>query len=318
MIRVVLMLVVCACGRIGFDSLGTGTGDDVANTDATPGDGEITASGWSVFAPAPPTTADLYSVWAFAENNVWIAGADGDMYQFDGTAWIPRAGPVQDVYQIWGAAPADLWEVGRLCEAARWGGAAWAPVTIPGCASTSYFAVSGVSSEDLWIAGVGGDLRHVVGGTLMLLAQSNNVDLWSVWPVSASDVYFTGTRGTILRWNGATILDESIGGNVIVSSAWGLPGDLWVVGSGGLIYRKQGNAAWAQVPSPTTTFLYFVFGTSATSVWAIGDGGVTLHFDGTSWKQVSVPATTTLRAIAAVPGGGLRMVGHGGTLLRLP
>ncbi len=316
---------LCACGRIGFDPNGANNGDDVASIDAS-GDGAMSngaempgdPAAWTKFLPGAPTSADLYSVWAFSASDVWIAGAGGVTYQYNGASWVTRSGPVQDVYMLWGMAPNDLWAIGRLCDVQRWNGAAWSPVTVPGCSSTSYYAVGGISANDFWIVGVGGDIRHVVGGSFTLLPQSNNVDLWAVWAVSATDAYFVGTRGTILHWNGATMLDESIGANVILSSIWGTPGDLWAVGAGGLIYRKQGNAAWAQVPSPTQTFLYWVFGTSATSVWAIGDAGVTLHYDGTSWKQVMVPATTSLRAMAAVPGGGLRMVGHGGTLLSLP
>ena len=150
------------------------------------------------------------------------------------------------------------------------------------------------------------------------MSPKSNIDLWSVWPVSATETYFTGTRGTILRWNGTTMLYESIGGSIVVASMWGTAGDLWVVGTGGRIHRKLGTGAWMPVASPTTAFLYAVHGTSASDVWAIGDAGVALHFDGASWTQASVPATTTLRALTRVPGGGLRMVGHAGTLLRHP
>lgn len=310
-------MCVCAlsaCGRVGFDHAGTGSIDA-----ATDGSNNMEmALAWKAFSPAPPTTADLYSVWAFAENDVWIAGSDGDLYQFDGTSWSARSGPTEDVYQLWGASATELWEVGRLCNVSRWTGMAWTPVTVPGCASTSYFAVHGLSANDFWIGGAGGDLRHVVGGTFMLVPQANNIDLWSVWPVSATETYFTGTRGTILRWNGTTMLDESMGGSVTISAMWGTAGDLWIVGTGGLIYRKLGAGAWTQVASPTTSFLYWVFGTSPTDIWAIGDAGVALHYGGEDWKLVTMPATTTLRSITRVPGGGLRMVGHGGTVLRLP
>jgi hypothetical protein len=73
------------------------------------------------------------------------------------------------------------------------------------------------------------------------------------------------------------------------------------------------------VTSPTSTFLYWVWGTSASSVWAIGEAGVMIYYDGTQWGDVTDPATTVaLRAIATVPGGGLRMVGHSGTVLTNP
>lgn len=313
-----------ACGRIGFESVGAG-GDDVAMTDASPDDGAMmTGDGemmgvWTVFAPAPPTTADLYTVWAFSPNDIWIGGIGGVVYEFNGTSWAARSGPTQDVYMLWGLSANDLWEVGRLCEVRRWNGAAWSPFVVPGCTNASFYAVNGISATDVWLVGVGGTIEHWVSGTFTTMPQANNIDFWAVWPVSATEAYIVGTRGTILHWNGIALFDESIANNVIVSAVWGtLGGDVWIVGTGGLIYRKPPGGAWTQVTSPTTTFLYWVFGTSANNVWAVGDFGVTLHFDGTSWKTVTVAATTSLRAIARVPGGGLRMVGHAGTILRNP
>jgi hypothetical protein len=61
--------------------------------------------------------------------------------------------------------------------------------------------------------------------------------------------------------------------------------------------------------------LYSVWGTSATDVWAIGDLGTAIHFDGTSWKTVTMPTSQPLRAMTGVPGDGIRAVGHVGTVL---
>jgi hypothetical protein len=104
-----------------------------------------------------------------------------------------------------------------------------------------------------------------------------------------------------------------------MTSVWRAPNDdVWVVGGAGRIFRKPAGGAWTAVTSPTSTFLYWVSGTSATDIWAVGEFGVTLHYDGVAWSMSTQVVTTALRTIAAVPGGGLRMVGHGGAVLRNP
>lgn len=326
-----LLIALCACGRVGFgtgddsggddvsgDGGGSGTGDGGGSGDPDGGGGE--GGTWTAMTPALPSTTDLYAVWAYAPNDIWVGGVGGVSYQFDGASWTARPGPMRDINWLWGASPTDLWEVGTLCEVRRWNGSAWNQVNVPGCTNESYFAMAGVSATDVWLAGVGGRIDHLVGTTWTLLPQSNNIDLWSVWPISASELYFTGTRGTILHWTG-TMADENIGLNVIVTSVWASSGnDVWAVGGAGMIWHKVNGGAWAPVTSPTSTFLYSVWGTSATDVWAMGDFATLLHYDGVQWSVVTapVPNGTELRAMARVPGGGSVLVGSNGTILVRP
>lgn len=321
----IMWTAVAACGRMAFDSVPS-RGDasqelvdadadaDVIGIDAF--DGPI-PSGWTSFVPASPITTDLYATWAFAADDLWIGGVGG-AYQFDGTGWVARTGPVNDVYMLWGLAPDDLWEVGRACEAQHWSGTAWTARPIPGCTTTSYFAVGGLATNDVWLAGTSSTLQHWDGAAFTATILTGNTDFWALWPVSASETYFVGTKGTILRRTNTTFTDESIGQNVIVASIWGINGAYWAVGETGLIFHKAVGGTWTAMTSPTSAFLYWVYGRSATDIWAVGSGGTVIHYDGIAWTQLSVPTTSVLRAIAEIPGGDLVMVGYAGTVLRNP
>ncbi len=66
----------------------------------------------------------------------------------------------------------------------------------------------------------------------------------------------------------------------------------WAVGDGGIILHYSGGK-WLQAPSPTGRTLYAV-----SLPWAVGEGGIILKYDGSSWQQAASPTGETLRAVA--------------------
>ncbi|MBK6535930.1 MAG: hypothetical protein IPF99_42285 [Deltaproteobacteria bacterium] len=59
---------------------------------------------------------------------------------------------------------------------------------------------------------------------------------------------------------------------------WGAaPNDVWAVGEGGTILHWDG-ARWSSIPSNTTATLRSVWGASAGDVWAVGDNGTAVHY----------------------------------------
>jgi hypothetical protein len=71
----------------------------------------------------------------------------------------------------------------------------------------------------------------------------------------------------------------------------------WAVGDGGLIMHWNG-AAWSQVPSPTTYELRGLTSVGANDLWAVGAHGTILHGDGVSWSVVPSPTTENLLTVS--------------------
>lgn len=83
-------------------------------------------------------------------------------------------------------------------------------------------------------------------------------------------------------------------------NVWGTAANnVWAVGERGVILHWNGTD-WAGVPSPTTAALYGLHGSGPADVWAVGAGGVTVHFDGQSWREVLLPVPTTGKSLIAV------------------
>lgn len=79
-------------------------------------------------------------------------------------------------------------------------------------------------------------------------------------------------------------------------SAWGVgDGAVWVVGgqneNGAMLRYEDGG--WTEVELGfSVPLLNWVHGTSADDVFAGGNGGTILHYDGTSWSQQETPSTS--------------------------
>lgn len=325
---VALASALCGCGRFGFDltaDRGDAGGDDSGSAGGSDGalddSGMSIPTGWTLFSPAPPTTARLTAARAFAANDIWIGGVGPEVYHFDGTSWGSRPVGVNDVNMLGGFSPSDVWEVGATCDVNRWNGTSWTSSPPPGCSNHSFIAIDAVSATELWLAGAYGIIWRLVGTTWTSFPQGNNIDLWSVWAANANDIYFVGTKGTILHWTGS-MADQSLQPNISLTTVWGSSADdVWAVGAGGVIYHKVNGGAWTQVTSPTSVFLYGLWGRAANDIYAVGDDATVIHYDGTQWSGGSVPgipSTTSLRWVTGIPGAGILVVGTEGTVLTHP
>jgi hypothetical protein len=79
-------------------------------------------------------------------------------------------------------------------------------------------------------------------------------------------------------------------------AVWGATAtDVWAVGESGAIVHWNG-AAWATSASGSTADLRGVWGSGARDVWAVGDAGAIVHWDGAAWSRVSPPALAGLAA----------------------
>lgn len=105
-----------------------------------------------------------------------------------------------------------------------------------------------------------------------------------------------------------------------VSSAllgvWGSSAtSLWAVGDGGTILKWNGTA-WAAQTSGVATSLRAVWGVDASTVWAVGDGGAILKWNGTAWSAQTSGTTNALRSVWGADANNVWAVGDGGTILK--
>ncbi len=72
---------------------------------------------------------------------------------------------------------------------------------------------------------------------------------------------------------------------------------------------------WSR-PVPQGNPIRGIWATSATDIWAVGDFGTLLHYNGTAWQVLDSPSNDNLRAVWASSASDIFVVGDGGRILR--
>ena len=89
--------------------------------------------------------------------------------------------------------------------------------------------------------------------------------------------------------------------------------DVWAVGDVGTVLRFNGKH-WSNVASPTRANLRGVFGVSPTEIWIVGDLGTVLHWDGTTLTSEGIGTTNDLYGVWSMPNGVVWVAGASSTL----
>lgn len=171
-------------------------------------------------------------------------------------------------------------------------------------------SVWGRAADDVFVvgadAGQGPMAFHLTGGAWQPVDGATPGDLW--WVSGDADrVWMAGAGGRVFRGAAdgsgleAWVLDEA----VTFYGVWG-PGDgtAWAVGGNpdlstdaARIFHFDGSAWTAATlpPEAAAQFaLYKVWGAAADDVWAVGAGGIAIHWDGTAWSNVATLSSVKL------------------------
>jgi len=160
-----------------------------------------------------------------------------------------------------------------------------------------------------WSAdGVGNLLRDDASGRHLFPADVNR-SLRAIWGAAANDVWIVGDRGAVLHWDGATLGPPAHGASGDLHAVWGAGGNVWAAGAG--VACLAGASC---VESPEPGLLLDLHGTSASDVWAVGVD--VRHFDGAAWTRMERPTEGAVRAVYAAAPGDVFAIGDDGAIVR--
>jgi hypothetical protein len=89
---------------------------------------------------------------------------------------------------------------------------------------------------------------------------------------------------------------------------WGSsPSDVFAVGDAGTILHYNGTS-WSIMTSGTTCSLSDIWGSSSTDVFAVGHDGTILHYDGSNWHPMNTGTNDNISAVwGSSPSDGKRL-----------
>lgn len=157
--------------------------------------------------------------------------------------------------------------------------------------------------------------------------------LYDVWGTSSSNVWAVGDKGELMRWDGAawslfrydgtSVAPQPLGSYDVPAASYTLRGvwgsaasNVYAVGDSGVVLRYDGTA-WTRMATGTTAQLNRVWGTSSTNVYAATSTGRLLRYNGSAWSFV--PGVQGPGALWSVWGSGstnVYAVGDGGIVFR--
>ncbi len=157
--------------------------------------------------------------------------------------------------------------------------------------------------------------------------------LYDVWGSSAANVWGVGEKGELVRWDGSawtlfrydgtSVASRPLGNFDAPAKSYALRGvwgssasNVFAVGDSGVVLRYNGTA-WTRMTTGTTDPLNDVWGSGPSDVYAATSTGRLLRFNGTAWSFVSgVQVPGALRSVWGSAANNVYAVGDGGMMMR--
>jgi hypothetical protein len=273
---------------------------------------EVRPEGWTPHWDSPSIFTEVSGIGSEA----WVCGLPGTVQHLTSGNWrterLPRS---EGCRSITARSTTNVLAGGTTSIYYSYNGAAWSvnPTGAP------------FGFVDLWTTG-GGETYGVAGTTVyrfdgtswIPMPTGSPQNLQSVWASGPSDIFAAGGQGTVMHYDGTswTKLTTGTTGNLV--SIWGSsPSNVFFVGTdanGGLVLRYNGTDFASS--NPTARALRGVHGRSPNEVYAVGDIGTIIRFNGTTWSTEASGVETDLWDVWASAAGDVYAVGFPSLILR--
>jgi len=272
---------------------------------------------------ASGTDKSLWSATGTASNKVFALGDDGTIRRFNGVGWTDDSGGgLCDFVDAWTSPSGHSYAVGGGKCFLEYDGTSWSDVDPLPRGSWNYTAIWGISDDDIFVAATpvagtfSGRILRWDGTSWSITDTFEPTGFGDLWGSSSSDVFAVGSS-TIIRFDGIDWSDPmTIGTTKPLWGLWGFAPDIvYAFGDGGAILRYDG-ADWAVQTSGVTTSLFAGWGTSPNNIFAVGFEGVVLHYNGTAWSPMESDTDSDLFDVWGSSGNNIFAVGISGRIIR--
>jgi hypothetical protein len=256
----------------------------------------------------------LRTIFALAPDDVWAGGINTLMH-WDGKNWrlaLPDfALGHLSVRQIWASDTQHVWAVLDYPSAIiEWRDGIWVNTGLP--SSFVYWdSIWGTGPYDVWAVGNPG-VYHWDGTWTRRTPDAWTTGGGILWGTATDDVTVWHTETLCFHWNGSSWQTIDPPPARYVGGAG--PGEPWfknILDSYFLRFRK---GVWESYLSPVDRAAPVVWSFDGTEAWALGGGGF-LHFDGKAWSMAQ-PLTQPLNAISGSAPDHVWAVGETGSIVR--
>jgi cysteine-rich repeat protein len=273
-------------------------------------------SSWS--AMSSNVTKTLKGIHGRNENDIYAVGLTGTIVHYDGNNWsVMTSGTIQHLNNVWlGSDPNKVYAVGHSGTILFYNGSSWTSV-ISG-SSEILNGIWGSGPSNLYVVGLSTEILHY-NGNFWTQIKNDKID-------SFGNADFLGVWGyenniymisfsKLINYN-ETELFSSYETIIAINSIWGNnENDIYAVGQTGTLLHYDGDS-WSSETSPAANSLVDVWGSSASDVYAVGNFSEFVYFNGISWSNVTSPVSNIgLKGIWGSSASDIYVVGQTGTIL---
>jgi hypothetical protein len=285
----------------------------------------FSTSGASI-GPSSPSTGSNYfaAVWGSTDGSsgklpadVFAVSKAGAVYFFGGEGWTAlSSGSIANLKGVWRSEDNQLFAVGEVGTIVRYVGP-WTQIKKQGTSSLT--AIWGSGPTDIAIVGGSGAyLRYSSSGWTASTVTTNG--FMDVWGDGAGNLYAISGNGATF----STIIWKYDGSSwsqfyapsppILCLYGFASSGTTLIYGGGYKhAYRYDGTSSWAD--STVTGIFNRAWGSSASDVYLVADGGTIQHWDGSAWTEdTTSPTTSNLAGIWGASASEVFVVGSGGTI----
>ena len=212
------------------------------------------------------------------QGGIWVAGQGLSQLSNDGT-WLATS-VTHVTLSLWMPSPDHGVAVGRPQSIHEYRNGVWELSAQATFLNRAYRAVWGSSRTDIWFAGqtIGespdryGFMIHRVDGYDHLVETDEPMfETHAIWGSTGNDVYFAGSHGRVLHYDGESMsLSVELEDPVQLRDVHGLcPAAVWAVGDEGSILTFDGES-WNDESVGNDIQLHGVFAIDEKDVWAVG------------------------------------------------
>lgn len=160
-----------------------------------------------------------------------------------------------------------------------------------------------------------GQETYIDPGWRLELSQPE-IQLNAIHGTSASNIWAVGDNGRWLFFNGSGwTWMQALETAQDMTAVWIASGFGWAVTSVGSFWALVAGV-WHFLANANVTPLYGVFGFGASDVWAVGDGGKSLYWNGVTWTSVATGTARNLKSVWGAATDNVWAVGEFGTAIQ--
>ncbi len=283
-----------------------------SNTDvyAVGSDGVILHYDGNVWDSMPtPISLTLFSVWGFDEAKIYAVGQAGKVLSYDSSLdeWVEiNIETPSNLVSVWGTSDDNLFASGINDTIYRflpmdnvWTAFGSLPVTV--------WDLHGDPSEsDFHLCGVGGLVARgdpAEEEFTLIAPRPLAPALLAIWGLHTDEVFAAGNSGVILAKDGEGWRLVAQGDTNDIFDLWGDTKNSIFAAAGNRILKFNGHAWTVTYDGDTLESYRSIWGRDSWDVYAAGESGRVIHFDGIGWTQIETGIDATIVAIRGTSDG---------------